>query len=163
MTEIRNLSAELGQAMESQTSWLWTLKLTEAKHLHELVTPASWRFFDNLGISVDFLRLPTVDWEQNCAYKEAGEFLKNMKVTWSAERSVKLCADFLGLAKTEGLFQNYLQVVEEERKRTPNVRKARKRRKNWIMNYPTLLWFYFRNKYNYKCFSVYLFVSTIFR
>ena len=69
-----------------------------------------------------------MDWEQNCAYKEAGEFLKNMKVTnESAERSVKLCADFLGLAKTEGLFQNYLQVVEEERKRTPNVRKAMKR------------------------------------
>ena len=28
---------------------------TEAKHLHDLVAPASWRFFDILGISENFL------------------------------------------------------------------------------------------------------------
>ena len=103
---------------------------TEAKHLHELVTPASWRFFDILGISEDFLHLPNQDWLQNDVYKEAARSFKHMKVTNdSAERSVKLCADFLGLAKNEEIFQNYLQVVEEERRRTPNVRKAMKRSK----------------------------------
>ena len=67
----------------------------EAKHLHELVTPASWQFFNFFLISVDFWRLPTVDWEHNSAYEEAGEFLKNMKVTnESAERSVKLLPTF---------------------------------------------------------------------
>ena len=104
---------------------------SDVKHLHELVTPASWRFFEILGISGDFLHLPIKDWHQNCDYKKATAFLRHMKVTnESAERSVKLCADFLGLAKKEELFQHYLQVVEEERKRTPNVRKAMKRTKN---------------------------------
>ena len=46
----------------------------------------------------------------------------------SAERSVKLCADFLGLAQKEDLFQDYLQVVENERKKTPNLRTATKRK-----------------------------------
>ncbi len=98
---------------------------TEAKHLHELVTPVSWRFFEILGISEDFLRLPIEDWLQNGDYKEAASFFKHMKVTNdSAERSVKLCADFLGLAKKEELFQNYVPVVEEERKRTPKCYKG---------------------------------------
>ena len=104
---------------------------TDAKHLHELVTPASWRFFEMFGISNDLLHLPIKDWQQHGDYKEAAAFFKHMKVTnESAERSVKLCADFLGLAKKEELFQHYLQVVEEERKRTPNVRKAMKRTKD---------------------------------
>ena len=46
----------------------------------------------------------------------------------SAERSVKLCADFLGVAKKEYLFQNYLQVDEQVRKKSPNLRKAIKRK-----------------------------------
>ena len=95
------------------------------------MTPASSCFFDILGISENFLHLPTKDWPQHGDYKEAANFLKHMKFTNdSAERSVKMCADFLGHAKKEELFQNYLQVVEEERKRTPNVRKSMKRTKN---------------------------------
>ena len=53
-----------------------------------------------------------------------------MKVTnESAERSVKVCADFIGLSKKD-LFQNYLKVVEKERKKTPNIRKSLKRKQS---------------------------------
>ena len=41
----------------------------------------------------------------------------------SAERGVKLVADFLHLAKKEENLQNYVQVVEKDRKNVPNLRK----------------------------------------
>ena len=73
---------------------------TDATSLHELVTPASLRFFEILGFENDFLNLPPEDWTENQGYREAEVVLRHMKVTnESAERSVKLCADFLGLSK----------------------------------------------------------------
>ena len=50
---------------------------------------------------------------------------KNINV--DAERSVKLCADFVGTGKFEDLFQKYMQVVETERKKTPDLQKSTKR------------------------------------
>ena len=103
----------------------------DAKHLHELVSPASWRFFDIFGVPHDFLYLSPEHWHMDNDYNEAMAYFKVMKVTnESAERSVKLCSDFLGLSKKEDVFQNYLQVIEEERKKTPDIRKAMKRKLN---------------------------------
>ena len=100
-----------------------------AKNLCELITPASWQFFSILGISSNFLSLPVKEWEENEQYNAAKKTLCHLKVTnESAERSVKLCADFLGLAQKEDLFQDYLQVVENERKKTPNLSTATKRK-----------------------------------
>ena len=45
----------------------------------------------------------------------------------SAERGVKLVADYLKLAENEDTFQNYLQVVEHERKENPNLREISKK------------------------------------
>ena len=41
----------------------------------------------------------------------------------SAERGVKLAADFLEAARSEGRFQDILQVVEKSRADTPDQRK----------------------------------------
>ena len=101
----------------------------DANELHELVTPASWRFFKILGFSSEFLESSPQQWASNEEYMKAGKVLRHFKVTnEDAERSVKLCADFLGASKKEELFQNYIQVVETERKQTPNIRMAIKQK-----------------------------------
>ena len=95
-----------------------------AESLSDLVTPASWRFFKILGFSSDFLGSPPDEWELNRGYEEASAQIAHFKVTnEDAERSVKLCADFLGVSKKEETFQNYLQVIEDERVSTPDIRK----------------------------------------
>ena len=44
-------------------------------------------------------------------------------VNEAAERGVKLCHDFLNVARDERSFQEVLQVVENDRRRVPNQRK----------------------------------------
>ena len=46
----------------------------------------------------------------------------------SAERGVKLSADFLDAAKTEVNYQNILQVVEADRKKVPSLRSRKRKR-----------------------------------
>jgi hypothetical protein len=43
----------------------------------------------------------------------------------AAERAVKLGSDFLSTAKSESHYQNVLQVVEQDRKNRPNLRKRK--------------------------------------
>ena len=93
--------------------------------LDQLVTPASLRFFSILGIGTDFLSEPPELWPSLESWKRGNEIVSNLRVTnESAERGVKLAADYLGLSKKEETFQNYLQVVENERKENPNLRKV---------------------------------------
>ena len=42
-----------------------------------------------------------------------------------AKRGVKLSADFLNAARSEEHYQNVLQVVEQDRKNMPNLRKRK--------------------------------------
>ena len=42
----------------------------------------------------------------------------------AAERGVKMCTDFNDVAKTEEWYQNYLQIVELDRKIVPDQRNA---------------------------------------
>ena len=44
-------------------------------------------------------------------------------IKYSAERGVKLSSDFLNDARSEEHYQNVLQVVQIDRKQTPNLRK----------------------------------------
>ena len=83
-----------------------------------------------MGFSSNFLQSPPEDWPENVEYKNATGVLRHLKVTnEGAERSVKLVADFLHLTKIEPTLQNYLQVVEAERKATPDIRCIAKRQK----------------------------------
>ena len=43
----------------------------------------------------------------------------------AAERAVKLSSDFLSAARSESHYQNVLQVVEQDRKARPNLRKRK--------------------------------------
>ena len=96
--------------------------------LNQLVTPASLWFFSILGIERDFLSLTPEMWLSSESWKKGKEIVSGLRVTnESAERGVKLVADNLKLAKNEDTFQNYLQVVEHERKENPNLRKISKK------------------------------------
>ena len=44
----------------------------------------------------------------------------------AAERGVKLCSDFLRMAKKEENLQKILQVVESHHKKVPNLRVPKK-------------------------------------
>ena len=46
----------------------------------------------------------------------------------SAKQGVKLSADFLEAARSEGHYQNILQVVEKGRQQLPNLRKRKKKK-----------------------------------
>ena len=92
------------------------------------MTPASLRFFSILGIERDFLSLTPELWLSSDSWKKGKEIVSHLRVTnESAEWGVKLVADYLKLAESEDTFQNYLQVVEHERKENPNLRKITKK------------------------------------
>ena len=76
---------------------------------------------------MDFLHEKVDTWEHTDGYKNALQKLKSINVVNDpAERAVKMTTDFLGKAKSEGHLQNVLQVVEQDRKKQPDLRKKRK-------------------------------------
>ena len=90
--------------------------------LKDFIGSDSWNFFEILGLDIVNI-FNKEGWQTSQQYVDAQEVLKNFRVTnESAERGVKLLADYLGRAKKENIFQSYLQVVERDRKVTPNMR-----------------------------------------
>ena len=74
-------------------------------------------------------------WESSPSYQRALCVVHNLKVVNdAAERGVKLGSDFLEEAKQEDRWQNILQVVENERKRVPNLRKPKQKSKHWYLS-----------------------------
>ena len=70
-------------------------KLSEKTELRDLVTSDSWKLFDILKISPDWLALPPADWDSNPDYIEFRNFVRKVKVTNNcAERGVKLTTDY---------------------------------------------------------------------
>ena len=70
--------------------------------------------------------LTVESWTRSDAYQSSLENLRAVNVVNDcAERGVKLISDFLASAKCEGHYQNILQVVEQDRKQNPNVRKRK--------------------------------------
>ena len=66
-----------------------------------------------------------MEWDYDEGYVRTARVLKEFKVSnEAAEWSVKLVADYLGLSKKEDPLQNYLQVVEDHKKRVPDIRKS---------------------------------------
>ena len=54
---------------------------------------------------------------------------------YAAERGVKLAHDYLESAKQEEMYQNVLQVVENQRKAVPNQRRRKKvLAKEWFLH-----------------------------
>jgi hypothetical protein len=94
--------------------------------LGDLVTCDSWLFFKLLDMDVGFLQHDVVTWPGQASYLSSKMKTAAVNVVNdSAERGVKLSADFLDAARSEKHFQNILHVVEVDRKLRPNLRKKR--------------------------------------
>ena len=97
--------------------------VTLSTQLCDFVTADSWFTIHRLQIDSSFLRLPVIEWETSDAYLASAVNVKAINVVNdAAERGVKLSTDFLDTARSDKHFQNVLQVVEQARKKTPNLR-----------------------------------------
>ena len=95
--------------------------------LADLLSPDSWYTVKLLNLDMTFLNESIDIWHTLDAYKDGIEKLKSINVVNDpAERAVKMTTDFLPKAKSEMHFQNVLQVVEQDRKNQPNLRKKMK-------------------------------------
>ena len=90
----------------------------------DLIDEDSWFTVRQLGLKMFFLTLDVEQWEDEQSYKFSRIMIERLVFTNdSAERGVKLTADFIDTAKNEDHFQNVLQVVEDQRYKHPNIRK----------------------------------------
>ena len=104
-------------------------------NLSDFIGPDSRFFFRVLNIKSDFLLESVEDWPKNTSYIQGKNIVESLHVVNdAAERGVKLCADFLNVAKTEDKLQNSLQVVENARGRLPNQRKRKLSSEKWWLS-----------------------------
>ena len=100
--------------------------ITLSTALADLVGPDSWFTFHILQLNPEFLTADVADWPQLAAYQSSVVNLQALNVINDcAERCVKLFSDFLSSAKGEEHYQNVLQVVEQDRKQIPSLRKRK--------------------------------------
>lgn len=108
--------------------------------LADFVGQDSWLFFRILNLDRQFLEHPVETWTDNVSYNEAFAVVRALRVVNdSAERGVKLAADFLPRAKIEKKYQAILQVVENDRHGKPSQRFSRTNPKRSAVEEPT--WF----------------------
>jgi len=94
--------------------------------LADLVSQDSWFTLQILEIDHEFLAEDVGSRSNFAAYQASVVNVDAMNVVNDcAERGVKLSSDFLAAAKTEEHYQNVLQVVEQDRKQTSNLRKRK--------------------------------------
>lgn len=99
-------------------------KITQQTNLSDLLNNDSWFLFHSLKLPCEFLKEDVATWNTLDSYKLCLEHVRSINVVNDgAERGVKLTSDFLSSAKTEEHYQNVLQVVEEDRRMKPNLRK----------------------------------------
>ena len=99
-------------------------KDTNTYNIEDYIGHNSPGFFKILKLDPSFLSEPASQWESLDSYKAAKVVVKALKVlNDAAKRGVKMCTDFNDVAKTEERYQNYLQIVELDRKIVPDQRK----------------------------------------
>jgi len=85
-------------------------------------------FFELLDIEHIFLSESVQQWNSNHTYREAEEKATRLAVVNDAAKGgVKLTQDFLKSLKSEAIFQNMLQVVEQHRQQQLNQRSNTKK------------------------------------
>ena len=99
-------------------------KITQSTALADFAGKDSWFTMNILQINDKFLADNVDTWPESSAYLQSLSNVGAVNVINDAEeRGVKLSADFLAAAQSE---EHYvLQVVEQDRKRTPNLRKRK--------------------------------------
>lgn len=100
--------------------------ISESTELSDFVSKDSWFSMALLKIDDRFLEEPVESWADSQAYQDSLTNVHSLNViNDSAERGVKLSTDFLSAARSEDHYQNVLQVVEEDRRSRPNLRKRK--------------------------------------
>lgn len=100
--------------------------ITDSTTLADLVTSDSWLVFSLLDLDSEFLTEDVDQWQVSASFLSSKTKIGAINVVNDcAERGVKLSADFLNTARSEEHYQNVLQVVEADRKKTPNLRKRK--------------------------------------
>ncbi|KAK6171927.1 hypothetical protein SNE40_018347 [Patella caerulea] len=87
----------------------------EFTNLSDLVNHDSWFLFRLLQLDHDFLNVSVDELSGTTAYQQS---LHNIN-------AINVINDFGLAAKSEGHYQNIIQVVEQDRKLTPNLRKRK--------------------------------------
>ena len=100
--------------------------IMQSTSLADLVGPNSWFMMRILQIDHQFLKEGVENWAMCAAYQTSKSNITAINVVNdAAERAVKLSSDFLSSAKSESHYQNILQVVEQDRKKRPNLHKRK--------------------------------------
>ena len=98
--------------------------ISDSTQLADLVTSDSWFIFRLLKMDDEFLRINISSWQSHPSFLSSKQKIEALNVVNdSDERGVKLSSDFLNDARLEEHYQNVLQVVQTDRKETPNLRK----------------------------------------
>ena len=101
-------------------------KLSDKTELRDLVTSESWKLFNILKLSADWLALPPAQWDTDPDYIEFRKFVRTVKVTNDcAERGIKLATDYSkSLTKDSQERSRIYQVVEAERRAKSDAKKC---------------------------------------
>lgn len=97
------------------------------KELFDFVGPSSMTVLKSLKINIDFMFQNDVNnWKHLDEYRKAKEMVDSFKVVNdTAERALKMMTDFnQSLTHNEDDKQSAIQVVEDNRKRIPNLKKS---------------------------------------
>jgi len=85
-----------------------------------------WYTFEILQLDSTFLNEDVSDWKSSDKYLAAITNIESLNaINDGAERGVKLSSDFLSASKSEGYYQDVLQVVGQDRRRQSNLRKRK--------------------------------------
>lgn len=92
--------------------------------LADSVTTDSWYIVKLLNLKLDFITEMVENWPDCKDYQKSMCSIKAINVVNDgAKRSIKLSNDFISLAKSELQYQSMLQVVNQNRKCQPYLRK----------------------------------------
>lgn len=92
--------------------------------LCDFVGVDSWFTIYHLKLDVSFLQLPVDNWNTDASYMASAKKVSAINViNDAAERGVKLASDFVESARSDDHFQHVIQIVENHRKTTPNLRR----------------------------------------
>ena len=85
--------------------------LTVNTSFSDLMGPISIFLFKNLGLDVEFLKLPVTKWITDPSYSSNIEILKGFKVVnYLVEKGVRLAHDFKNSARNEEHYQMYYKL-----------------------------------------------------
>ena len=101
--------------------------ITATSELWDLVTEASWEFFDVVKSDpLPWLTKSVSEWEAHSDYQMVKAFVSTVKVVNdSCERAIALAKDYYSILTTDSRVRRMIcQVVEKDRKQFPGISKA---------------------------------------